>query len=326
MKRNLMMKVLAMIATVVALTGCGNQSAEDISAVINNGTQVVEAVGNDNADIIEKEVKTTEDAGTGSDIRSTAAEKSGATLTAEEDAPEATTEPKATAEPEATAQPEPTLQPKPATQSEPTQKPEPTNTQKPEKTTESAAPVCEHDYAYETRNEIYEENCTGRSDLIGVCKKCGHEEVINTTGVVENHIYGEVIWVTYPTCTTPGEQYHICKNCGKEEEHYTVPPVPGNHNYVISSTSVVEPGCPNSQRLVDVTYVCSLCGNSHTEREIETATEHYDGDGDGKCDYCRTACGEPAVSSEPQPETTEAQTADSQTEPQPVDNTQSGTE
>jgi len=392
MKKNFVMKVLTMIAAVTVLTGCASQSAEDISAIINDGTQVVETVGNGNADKTEKGVKATEDAGTGSGINSTTAEKGSAAPTAEEDAPEATTEPETTAQPEATTQPKATAQPKATTQPETTAQPKatakPQTTAQPETTTEPEAakqpetaaepsttaqpqtttqpeptpepapaqppaagdttPACNHTITMQSLTETFPENCTGRCRLVEICSKCGYiQKTIQDTGIVEVHAYGEAIWAAYPTCSTPGEQYHICKNCGKEEAHYFTPAIADNHNYVAVSSSVVEAGCPNSQRLVDVTYVCSLCNASYSEWEIEVATEHPDSNGDGECDYCHCSVGTPVQqpesvpepmpepvqpAPEQQPESVPEQQPESVQQPepapeqQPVDNTQSGTE
>lgn len=149
-------------------------------------------------------------------------------------------------------------------------------------------------------NENYD-GCTGRSYITRTCTKCGYEDIVDDTGIVEVHSYGAGIWAKEPTCTESGEQYHVCSRCGKEGEHFSISPDPNNHDYVRSGETVMDPGCCNRQGIVQVTYSCTRCGASYTQDEFSDYGDHCDSNGDGICDACGTVCGEP-VPEQPVPE------------------------
>ena len=143
-------------------------------------------------------------------------------------------------------------------------------------------------------DEIYPERCAGRSRVVNICTKCGEiTETLSDTGVVETHAFGSPTWVTYPTCTTPGEQYHICATCGKEEDHYFIPADGVSHNYVKSGETVLEAGNCGTESILSVTYTCTICGSSETKTELGSVNGsiHYDYDGDGVCNGCKADCG-----------------------------------
>lgn len=333
----MIMKALATLTAVVALTGCANQPAVSNSTNINDGTQVAEAVDNDNVDIMKEGVKTEQDGSADSSAENAKPEKDVTASVVEKDVPEVTEKPETTAEPtvkptakptpvptaeptpvptveptpaptaeptpEPEPEPEPVPEPEPAPEPEPEPEPEPVPVPEPEPEPEPADPAdngCNHNIVKMDITDRSYENCTARVRYVAICTECGYiAEIISDTGIIEAHDFGEQIWVSYATCVTPGEGYDKCKVCGYEDHWFSPadPDEPWRHNYVRDSDSetVIEPGCPRSQRLVEVKYVCSLCGDSYIDTEIAVADEHYDGNGDGECDYCRIPCGEPVV-------------------------------
>ena len=83
----------------------------------------------------------------------------------------------------------------------------------------------------------------------------------------ENHVFGDWITVTEPTCTEDGSQKHVCAVCGYTETE-EIPAL--GHDY---QAVVTEPTCTEAGY---TTYTCSRCGDSYTGDETAALGHDYE--------------------------------------------------
>ena len=107
----------------------------------------------------------------------------------------------------------------------------------------------------------------GDGTCTGKCNDCTYE-------VTQDHVYGEDVVVTAPTCTENGQGTRTCLNCGHVEE-FTIEPL--GHDYIETVTQ--EPTCTVEGKMV---VTCSRCDYSE-EKSIPCIPHNFV---NGECTMC----------------------------------------
>lgn len=95
----------------------------------------------------------------------------------------------------------------------------------------------------------------------------GNIHITNPQTECSTHTWGEWIYDTPATCTSPGERHHVCTVCGAVEYEYLAQ---GEHNYV---ATVTPPTCTEQGY---TTHVCSVCGDTYVDTYVAATGHRWD--------------------------------------------------
>lgn len=112
-----------------------------------------------------------------------------------------------------------------------------------------------------TRRHFVDEDGNPAAEVTYVCTygNCGYTETVSVPVEDDDHVYGEAVVVTEPTCSTPGSKQAKCTICGAVKENIEIPVDPKLHKFDITTATVTTPATCTKEG--EGTVTCTECGS-----------------------------------------------------------------